>query len=93
MMTAPSSSTCTLYIQDVWRDPNTPGKFHLLGEIVSAPPERKDNTFFAIGRRIEAFTFSLPRDVRAGATARADVEFMGDPFVQRYLLTNLERVA
>ena len=93
MMTAPNSWACTLHIREIREDTGTPGKFHVAGEILSAPEAVKDNTFFAIGRQITGFSFSLPVDIKPGDTVNADVEFMGDPFVQNYQLTNVERVA
>ncbi len=93
MMTAPNSWACTLHISGIREDTGTPGKFYVSGEILSAPESAKDNTFFAAGRHIEGFTFSLPATIKPGVTVKADVEFIGDPFIQNYQLKNIEPVA
>ncbi|MCW3465675.1 hypothetical protein [Chitinophaga nivalis] len=90
MMSAPVSWICTLLLKELREDTATPGKYFVSGEILAADAGAKENTFFAKGRQIQGFTFHLPEGIQQGATIRALVAFMGDPFTQQYQLSDIQ---
>ncbi|HZH37613.1 MAG TPA: hypothetical protein VEX65_10070 [Flavisolibacter sp.] len=90
MIAEPKSFKCVISIRRIERDPDVSDKYLLSGEIISAEEGAKDNSFFRIGRFITGFTFNLPADISEESEVKADVEFMGDPFVQNYHLRNVE---
>ena len=90
MIAEPKSFQCIVHIQTIEPDPDVPDKHLISGKIVWAEEKAKENSFFNSGRAINGFTFFLPEGISAGKEVRADVEFMGDPFIQNYHLRNLE---
>ena len=90
MIAEPKSFKCTIHIQTVEADPDVPEKFYVSGEILSAANEAKDNSFFSSGRTIQGYTFHPPPGLEEGKKITAEVEFMGDPFVQNYQLHNVQ---
>lgn len=92
MLSQPQSFKCTLLIEQMQEDPATPGKYLFSGKILGADKAAVNNAFYAKGRKVKGFTFDPPSGLSAGTTIKADVEFIGDPFVQNYQLTNIKQV-
>ncbi len=92
MIAQPQSFKCTLLIEHIEADTAIPDKHHFSGRLLAAEESAKDNLFYKKGRNINGFTFNLPQQIKEGTTVKADVSFMGDPFVQNYQLNNIEPV-
>jgi hypothetical protein len=93
MLSQPQSFKCTLLIEQMQADPATPGKFHFSGKIINAEKAARNNSFYERGKNIKGFIFDAPSGITEGTLVRADVGFMGDPFVQNYQLANIEPVS
>ena len=92
MIVEPKSYRCTILIEEIRADSNTPDKYLLSGKILATEDRAKENIFFAQGRAIKGFTFTSSSDIKPGVKVTADVEFMGNPRIQNYQLSAIEIV-
>jgi hypothetical protein len=92
MIAQPQSFKCTLLIEHIKADTAIPDKYQFSGKLLGAEESARENSFYANGRSINGFTFYLSPQIKEGTTVKADVSFMGDPFVQNYQLNNIEPV-
>lgn len=93
MMAAPTHYKCTLLVQRISKDAETPDKTYIVATITAAEQAAEAHTFYAVGSMISGFTFNLPGNITTGTTVEADVEFMGDPIHQNYQLHHIRVVS
>lgn len=92
MMAQPISYKCKIHIEDVEKDGDIDGKYHLKGKIISTEKAAHNNSFYDKNLNISGFTFEDAGNIKKGTVIKADVSFMGDPFKQNYQLNNIEIV-
>lgn len=89
MIVQPQHVTCRLKLLGVKEDPAAEGRKVVRFVLVEIPQTHAENAFFATGKELKGFTFDQINQVNEGGDVWAEVEFLGNPRIRNYQLSNI----